>query len=219
MDPLPPQTTFGRRIAKQKLYDKLPWTPALKRSFGNQVRSIVWRNKLAPDTLRIAKGAAVEEVEVFEISLTGDTLHPDILRLMESQIPYRILFLLEYQGKYQARISFKGPGADGAMNRVCYNTDGWQDLAELPCRIQGLTMDAVYENLVRQVAGPALPPPSEGENEPLATTIWRAQERAKLTMRINALERKLHREKQFNRQVELNAELKKLKKELANLQS
>ena len=43
------------------------------------------------------------------------------------------------------------------------------------------------------------------------------QKRQQLEKQIAALEKKIRREKQFNKQVEMNAELKRLKKELDNL--
>lgn len=46
--------------------------------------------------------------------------------------------------------------------------------------------------------------------------IQRSAEREKLQKQITALENKIRKEKQFNRQVEMNAELKQLKKNLRN---
>ena len=43
------------------------------------------------------------------------------------------------------------------------------------------------------------------------------QKRQQLEKQIAALEKKIRREKQFNKQVEMNAELKRLKKELDNM--
>lgn len=45
----------------------------------------------------------------------------------------------------------------------------------------------------------------------IAENIQRSAEREKLQKQIAALENKIRKEKQFNRQVEMNAELKRLK--------
>lgn len=50
----------------------------------------------------------------------------------------------------------------------------------------------------------------------IAENIQRSAEREKLQKQIAALENKIRKEKQFNRQVEMNAELKQLKKNLKN---
>ena len=51
----------------------------------------------------------------------------------------------------------------------------------------------------------------------IAENIQRSAEREKLQKQIAALENKIRKEKQFNRQVEMNAELTRLKKNLKNI--
>lgn len=80
--------------------------------------------------------------------------------------------------------------------------------------MRGLDTDAAYENFVRQIAGGALVAPVA---EPLPQSIARDQCRRALEKKIAALQNKIRREKQLNRQVELNGELKRLRKELENL--
>ena len=75
-------------------------------------------------------------------------------------------------------------------------------------------MDAVYESLVRQIAGDAL---QADAGESLQASVARDERRRQLEKQIAALESKLHKEKQLNRQMEINAEVKKLKKELGVL--
>ena len=77
--------------------------------------------------------------------------------------------------------------------------------------MRGLDTDAAYENFVRQIAGGALVAPVA---EPLPQSIARDQCRRALEKKIAALQNKIRREKQLNRQVELNGELKRLRKEL-----
>lgn len=65
---LPVTTEFNKRVPKQKFYENLTVSPALKRVFVEQIKLIYWRNKLAPATLNIDAGEQVTELEVFEIS-------------------------------------------------------------------------------------------------------------------------------------------------------
>ena len=53
----PASTEFGKRIPKQKFYENIDITSALKRVFVEQIRLIYWRNKLATATLNLAEGA------------------------------------------------------------------------------------------------------------------------------------------------------------------
>lgn len=78
-------------------------------------------------------------------------------------------------------------------------------------RIDGLNMDTIYENLVRQIAGNKL---AKENNESLKDTVERQAAREKLEKDIAKLRAKIRKEKQFNRQVELNKQLKAFLKEL-----
>lgn len=213
---LPKSTEFNKRIPKQKFYENLQITPALKKSFVNQIKVIYWKNKIAATTVNLAVGEYVTEVEVFSIRLNDSILDEAVLRQIDREIPYHILFLLEYENKVQAWIGYKENSGSGSIafkvNRY-YHTE-WMPVAEIPLRMEGLTLDAVYENFVRQIAGDAL---ESTRNETLKESVDRSEQKAKLEKQIAALQTKIRREKQFNVQVQLNAELKEIRKKAEEL--
>ena len=212
----PASTEFGKRIPKQKFYENIDITPALKRVFVEQIRLIYWRNKLAATTLNLTAGEAVKEIEVFEVRLNVPQLDEAVLRQIDKKIPYHILFILTYNGKAQAWIGYKEVAVTGSnafkVSRY-YHTD-WVNEDELQFRVGGLNMDVVYENLVRQIAGDALQANS-GEN--LQASVERDEKRRHLEKQIAALESKMRKEKQLNRRMVINAELKKLRKDLEKI--
>lgn len=209
----PDSTEFNKRIPKQKFYKNMDFTPALKRAFVKQISVIYWRNKLAATTLNLAAGQNVVEIEVFEVQLSVSQLDEAVLRQIDRHIPYHILFILTYEGKAQAWIGYKEAAASGGnafkVGRY-YHTD-WMTETDMQFRIDGLSMDAVYENLVRQIAGDAL---QSDSGESLRASVERDEKRRQLEKQIAALESKMLKEKQLNRQVEMNTELKRLRKEL-----
>ena len=166
---LPKTTEFNRRIPKQKFYENLSVTPALKRVFVEQIKTIWWRNKIAASTMNLAAGGSVTELEVFELQLSQPS----------------------------------------KVNRY-YHTD-WLDADKLALKAEGLSLDAVYESFVRQIAGDAL---TGGQEESLKESVEREQKQQELEKKIAALQAKIRKEKQLNRQMELNAELKKVRREL-----
>ena len=205
-------TEFNKRIPKQKFYDNLAVTPAWKKVFIEQVKAICWRNKIAAATMNLAPGAAVTELVVFEVKLNSQTLDDSFLRQMDKEIPYHILFMLEYEGKYKAVIGYKEEsGGNTAFKVNRYYSTEWMDEDALPLKLEGLSVDSVYENFVRQIAGDALAAAEAGES--LKESIARDEKRQALQMQIAKLQKKIKREKQLNRQMELNALLKKLSKE------
>lgn len=209
---LPKTTEFNKRIPKQKFYENLDVSPALKKVFVDQVKTIYWRNKIATTTVNLAPGTDVTEIEVFEVKLNNQTLDEGMLRQMDKEIPYHILFVLEYQGKYQAWIGYKEASMSGTVafkvNKY-YHTD-WMDEAELPVKLEGLDIDTVYENFVRQIAGDRLLVVEARES--LKDTVARADEIEMLKKQIANLRAKIKKEKQLNKQMQLNGDLKKLER-------
>lgn len=228
---LPESTTFDRRVPKQKFYGSLAVSAALKRSFIDEIKAIWWRNKLAADTLNLAKGAAVTEIEVFEIELANGELNEDILRQMDRLIPYHLLFVLSFADRVQAWIGYKEASAAGEnafkVSRY-YHTD-WIPREALRFTLSGLTLDKVYENLVRNIHAASQPAPigRDGlravrepetawrDDLPISANIARDTARTRLEKQIAVLEAKMRREKQLNRKMELNAELKRLHLQLS----
>lgn len=212
---LPKSTEFNRRIPKQKFYENITVSPALRRVFIEQIKVIYWRNKIAVTTMNLAAGETVTEIEIFEIKLNEQKLDEAVLRQMDKEIPYHIVFLLERDGKYQAWTAYKETAASGNnafMVGAYYHTD-WMEEAELPLKIDGLNMDKVYENFVRQIAGGAF----TETDETLKESVERDAHRKELQKQIAALQAKVRRERQLNKQVQLNTKLRRLKEELGGI--
>ena len=207
-------TEFNKRIPKQKFYENMDISPALKKIFVEQVRIIYWKNKIAASTTNLAAGTDVTELEVFEVRLSSPVLDDSLLRQIDKEIPYHILFLLEYRGKYQAWIGYKEAAASGnkAFKVNGYYHTEWLVEDELPLKLEGLNVDAVYENFVRQIAGDKLKTEAAGES--LKESVARDEQKQALQKQIATLQAKIRKEKQLNKQMQMNSELKKLKKEL-----
>ena len=208
---LPVSTEFNKRIPKQKFYENIAVTPAMKRAFVEQIRIIYWRNKIATTTLNLAAGGQVTEIEVVEVRLSAPELDESVLRQIDREIPYHILFLLEYEGKYRAVIGYKEAATGKMAFKVdrYYSTD-WLDEDDLPMHLDGLSLDAVYENFVRQIAGDAL---GAGESTSLKDSVEQQKQREQLEKQIVALEAKIRKEKQPKKKFEMVQELQKIKKQ------
>ena len=203
-----PQTTeFNKRIPKQKFYENMDVSPVLKRAFVEQIKLIYWRNKLSEATLNIASGQSVEEIEVIEIKLTQSQLDETALRQIDKEIPYHILFILSYENKVQAWIGYKE-----AFKVTKYYHTEWMLEDELMLDIDGLNLDAVWENLVIQVGNIEL---NEGNN--LSKQIELDEQKAKLIKDIEKLEKQARNEKQPNKKFKLAQQISKLKKECEEL--
>lgn len=206
---LPVSTEFNKRIPKQKFYENIAVTPAMKRAFVEQIRIIYWRNKIATTTLNLAAGEQVTEIEVVEVRLSAPELDESVLRQIDREIPYHILFLLEYEGKYRAVIGYKEAAAGKTAFKIdrYYSTD-WLDEDDLPVHLEGLTLDAVYENFVRQIAGEAL---AEENGTTLKESVEQQKQREQIEKQIATLEAKIRKEKQPKKKFEFVQKLNELK--------
>lgn len=214
----PKTTEFNRRIPKQKFYNHLSVSPQIKKIFVEQIAAINWTNKLAPTTLNVKNGERVTEIEVFHLLLNQKGLDERVLQLIDKEIPYHIIFELEHVDQQQVWIGYKeeshGRPESFKVNRY-YHTD-WIAKDDIQLGLDGLNMDTLYDGFIKQIARDSL---TISETESVSVAIHKAEEREKLQNKIAALEKKVYKEKQFNRQVKLNTELKVLRNKLEELEN
>ena len=206
---LPVSTEFNKRIPKQKFYENIAVTPAMKKAFVEQIKIIYWRNKIAATTLNLAAGEQVTEIEVFEMRLSAPELDESVLRQIDREIPYHILFLLEYEGKYRAVIGYKEAATGKTAFKVdrYYSTD-WLDEDDLPVHLDGLSLDAVYENFARQIAGEVL---ADKNGTTLKESVEQQKQREQIEKQTATLEAKIRKEKQPKKKFELVQKLSAMK--------
>lgn len=216
MKGLPKSTQFNTRIPKEKFYENIQTGTKIKRSFVDQIKAIHWRNKIAPSTTNLAAGNVVSEIEVIEIRLKTNLLDEGVLRQIDREIPYHILFILEYEGKYQAWIAYKEASSGNMAFKVgqYYNTE-WLNKEDLLLQLEGHNMDTAYENFVYQIAGETL---QRQENKSLQDAVEQNETIKNLNKQIETLRTKIRNEKQLNVQMKLNSKLKKLKRKLEELE-
>ena len=207
---LPKATEFNRRIPKAKFYENINITTSIKRLFVDQIENMYWRNKIASTTVNLIDGKYVTEIEVFEVNLNNSQVDIELFKFIDSVIQYHILYILEYNGKYQAWIGYKeSTNIEKKISKVDrYYHSSWLEETEL-------NLDDVYENLVRQLAGDKLQ--SDGSSESLKQSVEREKQIEFLQKQINIIQNKIRKEKQLNKQIEMNTELKKLKSVLEKL--
>lgn len=208
----PSSTAFGRRLPKELFYKNLDVKPELKHRFIDQIKRITWANKFSPETLNIAAGQTVQEIEVFHIQLTGQALEDRVLTLMDKGIPYHLLFILERpDGQCRLSIAYKEAMEKSKVAfqlKECYHT-AWMAQDAFSLNLTALNMDALYESLVRQIAGEALP---SLEDESLRDTVERQQERERIQKQIAKLQAQMKREKRLAKQMEMRREIARLKR-------
>jgi len=211
----PKAAAFDRILPKSKIYEHSKPTSAVKELFVKQVDKIIWQYKLAPETINLPAKPNVPEIQVFTIALKTPELSEDVLRCIDQAIPLPIFYQLTFANRIKLKAAYKRPNDADAGKWVTesyFETD-WldkdTDRAELPVV---LDLAGLYEHLLR----PLLPlPPRTGES--LKTQVERLSLLRTKQNEYRKLETRLNNEKQFNRKVELNAQLRQLKADLVKL--
>lgn len=215
----PKQAEFGRVLPKNKIYEHSGANTRLKDLFVEQVEQIVWRYKLAPETINLAPKPGVPEIQVFAIQSKTPELHRDVLRCIDGAVQFPIIFeLTQGQGseaRTQVVAAYKRPSEVDSANWVCseYFESGWvpatSERAPLPLV---LDLGGLYEQLLHRLV-----PIAPRTQEPLRDLIARTESVMAKTREVAKTEARLAKEKQFNRRVEINSTLRQLKTELEQL--
>ena len=211
----PRNAAFGRVLPKSKIYEHAHPNTATKELFVRQVEQIAWQYKLAPETINIKGTMSVPEIQIFSIALKDGELKPEVLRCIDQAIPFPILFELRFDGKVKPIAAFKRPSEADSTKWVIseYFEGDWllDDKPRKPLPIV-FDLDALYGHLLT----PLMPCPA-WPGEGLQGRVERME---KILLKRRELERckvRLRKEKQFNRKVAINAELRNFKQELENL--
>lgn len=191
---LPDRCKVNKFIPKKTFYEKIGVSTSVKDDFINNIDKITWLYKLSEDTLGISKSQDVEEIQIFEIILKEKVLPKNIIKIISKAIPYKILFVLKYDKDYCYSIKVDN----------IYFTE-WNE--DIDFNINGLTLETIYENIVKSII-------KENNNTNTFDDIIENKSKVdELSKKIEQLANKVNNEKQFNKKVEINLELQRLKKE------
>jgi hypothetical protein len=215
----PKAAAFGRVVPKSRIYEHAGVGTALKDLFVTQVDQIVWKYKLAPETMNLAATKAVSEIQVFGISLRNGKLDEDVLRAIDRAIPFPLIFELSWSGKRKAVAAFKRPSDADSTKWVvsAYFATDWapDDAPRRPLPVV-LNLGGLYDALLTAVMSQAA---AEGEQaaEDIQTRVARMEAIRSKTREVDRIKARLGREKQFNKRVAINAELRAARHELERL--
>ena len=213
----PKKAAFGRAVAKNKIYERAGVNTKLKARFVNDINTIVWAYKLAPQTINIPASPDVQELQVFTLDLKVPDLSVEVLEVIDKAIPSPILFELNYSGKQSYTAAYKRVSEADKTKWVIsdYFETQWFSVSDkreaLP---MVLNMAALYHALLRAI----IPVPARG-GESIEQLVDRVEQQKKKEQEVARLSSRIRNEKQFNRRVELNRARSVLEKDISQLTS
>ena len=191
---LPKTTEVGKVIAKERFYEKEP--AHIKAYFVAHIEKIIWVNKISPTTLNVF-AQNYPELQVFEIHFKSvNKKMYDMIRLIDSKIPYLILFLAVCGNERKAIISFKQIKEIKSVIVEQFQNE-WQDMGNFKLELKGNSVDAIYENYLYQIASGL----HFGDN--LAENVAKYKEVKCLKAAIEKINRKIRNEPSIAKKQEL----------------
>lgn len=210
----PEHCRVGKVVAKEKIYSRAKPSEKIKSKFVKQVGKIVWGYKLAPVSLHIPARDGLEEIQVFELELRKQECDIEVLKAIDMAIPHYIFFVLRYGDLANLLTGHKKivENQIAAGSLLEYFSTGWYCINDCdPVPMPGaLDMAALYVELFRHVADL----PREVSFLRLEALVKRLAEQRKLGKEIARLEKKRDSEKQFDKRLEVNRQVKELKRKL-----
>ena len=217
---LPSSTFVGKVVPKEKFYSKCAVNTATKNLFVKYVEQIVWQNKLTAQTMAAEKGLLVNEIDVFEVKMKSFECPRKLFEFIDQNLHHHNIFVLTYDDKAKLFVNFKEKENDETFLES-FETP-WKPADEPVFNLSGSNMDEIYESIVRSadssnavasLSSLSLPKGDAKQSKPsLKDYIVQSKQNAKIKAQIEKLEKKLANEKQFNRQVKIRAEIKRLEK-------
>lgn len=190
----------NRFIAKTKFYEKAAISPKLKDDFVNKIQKITWQYKLSESTIGINKTESVTELQIFEIELKEQVIPKAILGLIDKAIPYQILYQFRFNEHTAYAITLKGlKGIDKAQAKDYYFSE-WNEPVQFD--FTGTDLEQVYQKLIK-----AFIKNKSTQQTDFKAVIETDQQSKQLEKDIALLTKKISKEKQMNRKVELNKTL------------
>lgn len=194
---LPKATELNKPLPKTAIYTRFQMNAAEKAKIDADISRLVIVNEVSAARLNLPSGETVQSFFVLQVVLKHRSFSEKTLVTLFRLIPQRMVLLLEYEG--QARM---------AVYHTKLLQTSWRDPAELALTLEGLTMDAVWENVIVQIGNIQMQ-----AGNTLDQQIAIDEQRAHLEKEIARLEKLAWAEKQPKKKFELVQKINNLKEQ------
>lgn len=196
---LPHTTEIRKQLPKRAIYAKFELKPAQRDGFDADVSRIDIVAVVSPTTVpAVAAGEDIKEFYVLAVQLKRKDYEEKNIAMLSKLIPQNILFALQYENQTQL-----------AIHHTKLIKSDWKPIDETTISLTGLNLDTVWENIIKAIGEIQVQ-----DGKTLTEQIADDEEQKKIKAQIQSLQKQLDKEKQFNKQIEINAKIKTLKKQL-----
>ena len=192
---LPEITELHKPLPKTQIYKKFQFSNSQQTKFDADISRIDIVNEVSSRTIpSIQQGKKIKSIYVLSVTLKTKDYDSKNIEKISKIIPQNLVFALQYEEEIQLAVF---------CEKIFITS--WIHETKAKLELKGLNFDEVWENIIKQIEG--------GEwdsNLSLSENIELKERKEKLKKEIDVLKKKMKNEKQFNRQIEIKAEIRRL---------
>ncbi|RZJ21661.1 MAG: DUF4391 domain-containing protein [Acinetobacter sp.] len=215
----PEQAKVDRLIPKNKFYAQGKASGQIEQLFVEQVESIRWAYKLDASTIHMQDKDDLKEIQIFHIQSRVENFDTAILAYIDKLIPSPIIYEVYFNDTVKTIATYKRLNQADKTKVVIgqYYATAWQhDINRIALPIF-LHLSDLYEHFIYDLLPYQLENSVNSGQDDIEAQIARNQRIEQLTKQIAKLSQSLKREKQFNRQVEINRKITELRQKLEQI--
>lgn len=213
-----PASSFVDRLIPKVQFVKASSSPtAIRTLLADEFEQIRLLYVLRPDTINVANGNEVKEIDVFFFQCKTDHYSINPFCGLDDLIPRHTIYIIQHGNSFDLLMQHKRRTIVSGnvkwvreVSRLLTNVN----LDDTTLRIDGLDLDRVYFNFFSQMSGYRI------DNSDAISKIQEIETQlAKMKRELETLQKRVRNEKQFNRQIELNSQARKLKREISEFET
>lgn len=198
---LPSSTEVRKQLPKKAIFAKSDLKPSQRESFDADIARIDIVGVISPMTIPALKeGGDVKEFYVLAVQMKRKEYDSKNITLLTKLIPQKMVLALQFDGYTQL-----------AIYHTKLISSTWQLTESTNITLSGLTIDVVWENIVKSIGQIDV-----DKGVTLTEQIAANDQRTKLLAQIATLERKMASEKQPRRKREYFEQIRNLKNILSS---
>ena len=200
---LPKSTEIRKPIHKKLIYQKFAseLSGDRKNKFDADISRITITNEISEASVNIRATDDISSIFVVQIELKAKEYSDRDIILISKLFGQRLLLVLHYDDKYQL-----------AIYETKLLKSEWHTEECFEVRLNGLDMNAVWDNFVTQVSGIDVE-----EGNTLQEQISIESEKEKIRRQIEELERRAYKEAQSKKKFEMFQQIKEYQKKLEEI--
>ena len=196
---LPASTLINQPLYKKVVYEKFNLKAAERERFDADISRMALVGRISPATVpALAEGREIKGFYVMQVALKRKDYDTKNILLLQKLIPQKLIFALQFEEQTQFCIF-----------HTRLQQSAWMPTDKATITLQGLSLDDVWNNLVAIIGNL-----DATADESIEQQILDREQREKLLLQIESLEKRCRTEKQTRKKYELHQQILKLKEEL-----